>query len=486
MNNLHQRLSAILQQQFGFKSFRPGQEEVLVSLLKHQNTLGVLPTGAGKTLIYQLFGCLNPHLMLVISPLLSLMQDQVSRMQYAGIKNAFALNSLLNQHQKRWIFQHLNEIHYLYISPEMLSNPRLLAKLKQIQIGLVVIDEAHCISQWGPDFRPDYLNLKWVLQVLHNPQILMLTATASENIRRDIILKLGLKTKQVNSIVYPVDRPNIYLDVQTVTQESDKLPTLMHLIQHLKMPGVIYFSSKKQANQVADLLKNKLHLRAEPYHSGLSDATRYHIQHQFMENQIDTICATSAFGMGIDKDDLRFVIHYHLPADLGSYMQEIGRAGRDGKQSIAILLYCDGDESLPYQLTIQDVPNGQFVESFYQHPSTFLKQGAHNVQIQVLNFYYQHHYSAQQTANVFENYRRTKIDGLRQMLGYVKTKHCKRKFLLKAFNQKAPQHQSICCNYRRSVNLKRLGLYVKHHQIHQASSTEWLEVLKKLFNVSKK
>lgn len=482
MTNIHQKLLMILRNRFGFYKFRPGQEAVLRALCQGRNVLAVLPTGAGKTLIYQLYGYLTPRLIIIISPLLSLMRDQVSRMQYNGIKSSAALNSLLDYDQKLYLLSHLTRYHYLYLSPEMLSNPRVLNRLRQIPIGLVVIDEAHCISQWGPDFRPEYLNLKRLLKQLANPQVLMLTATASVRLRSDIINRLGFSEDQVKELVYPVNRTNIFLSVKSLKNDHAKLVKLMDLVKHLVTPGIVYFSSKRQADQVAKILEAKCQVRTAPYHSGLDQESRYRIQHQFMNDQIDVICATSAFGMGIDKENVRFVIHYHLPSDLGAYMQEIGRAGRDGKQSIAILLYADGDERLPYNLSVERIPTPSMIRRFFMTPNRFLRFRNRDEQIKVLNYYRIHYYSMERTVRILVHYRRQREADLKYMVRYVKIRRCKRQYLLKYFNEKVPPHDQKCCSYHNSVNLKDLGLYIDHHS-KKNLSLQWLPLIKQLFNV---
>lgn len=481
----HQQLIAILKKRFGFTCFREGQETVLDELLDHHNVLAVLPTGSGKSLIYQMYGYLQKNLIIIVSPLLSLMQDQVSRMQYLGIKRAVALNSLLNYRQKSFVMHHLSSYHYLYVSPEMLANDELIQRLQQLSIGLFVIDEVHCISQWGPDFRPEYLNLKRVLSQLGNPLTLMLTATATQAVQHDILHKLGLDPRLVKRVDYSVDRPNIFLAVKQVDNQKDKDQQLVNLINHLKLPGVVYLSSKKQANQLADYLQKNCNLRVEAYHSGLDQESRYKIQHQFMNNQIDVICATSAFGMGINKDNIRFVIHYHLPADLGEYTQEIGRAGRDGKQSIAIILYQDHDEDLPYTLAVGEIPNRAMIEEFYRNPHQLMKYRRNVLQIGVLSYYFEHHFSLPQTLSIFTKRRREKSLQLKIMVKYVHCKTCRRQYLLHHFGQKFNGHNQKCCDFKNALNLKSLGLYVNHHSKRSLITFDWQPILDQLFNVKK-
>ncbi|MBW1605546.1 ATP-dependent DNA helicase RecQ [Lactobacillus sp. Sy-1] len=476
-----QKLVAILKQHFGFTSFRPGQLAVLQSLINNHNTLAVLPTGAGKTLIYQMFGLIQRAPILIVSPLLSLMQDQVARLQYLGVKRVVAINSMLDWQQKQVALAHLGNYQYIYISPEMLANSEVLNQVRAIHPGLVVIDEAHCLSQWGPDFRPEYLNLKGVLDQLGPPLTLMLTATASRKIQADIIAKLGL-TQPVTRVVESIDRPNIYLAVTTVSDDKDKQAALLRLVNTIVAPGVVYFLSRKRANQMALWLMEKTGLRVAAYHSGLSDEERFKIQHQFMNDQLDIICATSAFGMGIDKNNIRFVIHYHLPADLEAYMQEIGRAGRDGKQSIAVLLYQDGDESLPAHLTVNNIPDESIVNAFFRNPQEMAKLADQDDQIRILSFYWRHAYSADQVNRIFSLRVQQQRSNIATMMNYVHAKQCRRKVLLEYFDQTAPPHTKRCCNlHTPALPIEGLGLMNTVVEPNSEPNLDWRRVIKKLF-----
>ncbi|UQS86561.1 ATP-dependent DNA helicase [Nicoliella spurrieriana] len=476
-----EQLTALLKRHFGFDQFRPGQLEVLLSLQSGNDTMTILPTGAGKTLIYQMFGLMQSQPILIVSPLLSLMQDQVARLKYLGVKSVVALNSTLNWQQKQAVLANLHSYQYLYISPEMLSQPEVIDRIRLMHPGLVVIDEAHCLSQWGPDFRPDYLNLKSVLEQLNGPLTLMLTATASKLVQSDVINKLGLK-KPVNRIIKSIDRPNIYLSVMEVASSDDKESRLLRLVTQLKTPGVIYFLSRKLANQTAVWLAQKTGLRVAAYHSGLGSEDRFKIQHQFMSDQLDIICATSAFGMGIDKNDIRFVIHYHLPANLDAYMQEIGRAGRDGKQSIAILLYQPGDETIPAHLMFNNIPDESLVRTFFKTPKRFIEQSPDDEQIKLLAFYFQHGYNANQLNRIFQLRIYQQSNHLQSLINYVNAHECRRHSLLSYFDQLAPGHNKYCCDYQSNgLPLSDLKLQRPLNQPDHDASLDWQIVIKKLF-----
>ncbi|WP_409301439.1 RecQ family ATP-dependent DNA helicase [Peribacillus sp. SCS-155] len=354
-------LEEALYKYFGYTSFRPGQREIIESVLKGSHTLGMLPTGTGKSLCYQLPSYLMSKPALIVSPLLSLMQDQAEHLKVMGEKSVLALNSFLSIAERRRGLEELHKYRFIFVSPEMLSIDHVLAAIQRLDIGLFVIDEAHCISQWGYDFRPDYLRLGEVRKKLNCPLTLALTATASEEVRLDIISKLGLE--HVEQVISSVDRANIALSIEICQSHQEKQDRLLEMARELDGSGIIYFSSKKAAESAAAFLQESGIPNVEFYHGGMESEQRMLIQQQFIIGQVRIICATSAFGMGINKQDVRFVIHFHLPSSMESYLQEIGRAGRDGKQSIAVLLYCAGDEGLPALLMEQELPTDVQIES---------------------------------------------------------------------------------------------------------------------------
>lgn len=457
-------LNSVLKEKFGFDHFRPGQLEVIESLLGGTNTLGMLPTGSGKSLCYQLPTYLLNKTTLIVSPLLSLMQDQADQLKMRGEKSVLTLNSFLNFFQKKQAIDRLHTYRFIFLSPEMLGLEHVIKALKSIDIGLFVIDEAHCISQWGYDFRPDYLNLGEVRRELNNPITLALTATATKEVRQDIIGKLNIP--QAKEVVSSVDRENIAILVENINGYEEKLSRVLTLVREFPGSGIIYFSSKKVAEAVTDFLQKNGVNSVNYYHGGMEQEQRMLIQQQFILGQLKIICATSAFGMGVNKPDVRFVIHFHMPSTMESYLQEIGRAGRDEKQSAAVLLYSDGDEGLPLHLMEQQLPTDNQIEAVCSHvkeakmiigeltPSEKeeLSQSFSLTDIQ-LRFFTQFLMkdNLQQQVVVMKEYcQKRKIQNqtkLRIFLNWIYAQSCRRLGILHYFKEEIQTVNPICCDY---------------------------------------
>lgn len=351
-------MQQVLLQQFGLEELRPKQKEIIDCLMNGQHALALLPTGYGKSLCYQLPSQMLPGITLVISPLISLMQDQVSGLERRGIKTATILNSTLSFSQ---ITERIDGIRagaykLVYVAPERFESPRFRELLASLRISLLVIDEAHCISQWGHDFRPQYRNLSAHLPRLQDTVFLAVTATATPAVQKDIVAALGLPQMRVVSGGF--DRPNLRFEVKRQASPAAKDAYIKAAIKESKDPAIVYTSSKKEAERIAQLL-NKGGVKAAAYHAGLGNEQRQRAQRRFEQNEIQAIVATVAFGMGIDKPNIRRVIHNNLPGSLEDYYQQAGRAGRDGQNATCTLLYQPRDIFIQKWLIGKNYPKSE-------------------------------------------------------------------------------------------------------------------------------
>ncbi|MCI2929105.1 MULTISPECIES: DNA helicase RecQ [Staphylococcus] len=343
-------MEATLSHYFGYDKFRPGQKEIITKIMDHHNVLGVLPTGGGKSICYQVPGLMLGGTTIVISPLISLMKDQVDQLKAMGIKAAF-LNSSLTKKQQKEIEDDLRKGHiqFLYVAPERFDNQYFLSLLSRIDIHLIAFDEAHCISKWGHDFRPSYQSvIKKVFTLPQNFTIVALTATATAEVQQDIMEKLNIDRR--DEVKTSTKRRNLIFKVNPTYQRQKFV--VDYVQKHKEQAGIIYCSTRKQVEELQEAL-DVINVSSAIYHAGLTNKEREAAQNEFVYDKVKVVIATNAFGMGIDKSNVRYVIHYNMPGDLESYYQEAGRAGRDGLESECILLFSERDKGLhEYFITV--------------------------------------------------------------------------------------------------------------------------------------
>jgi ATP-dependent DNA helicase RecQ len=332
------RVRRVARERLGHEQLRPGQEEVAQALLEGHDTLAIMASGWGKSAIYQIVGLLTPGLTVVVSPLIALQRDQVEAIEEREIAEAAMVNSTLGANEQRQVFDELQHgrLEFLFLAPEQLTKEETLDQLRAAKPSLFVVDEAHCIAEWGHDFRPGYLRLGSVIEALGHPRVLALTSTASPAVRQEIIDRLGLRSSQV--IAKGLNRPNIRLAVESYHDEASKEQALLERVANAEKPGIIYMATRKDSERLAQALLAS-GIKATFYHAGLKAQEREQAQEAFMQDEAEVITATIAFGMGVDKPNVRFVFHYHISDSVDSYYQEIGRAGRDGDPAEAVLFY---------------------------------------------------------------------------------------------------------------------------------------------------
>lgn len=401
-------INQTLKQYFGYDSLRTGQEELINGILAGHDVLGIMPTGAGKSLCYQLPALMLKGITLVISPLISLMSDQVKALNQAGVHAAY-INSSLTENQIRMAISYASQGRYkiIYVAPERLNTPRFLDFACNADISMLTVDEAHCISQWGQDFRPSYLEIAGFLTRLpRRPIVSAFTATATERVKNDIVASLGLNNPV--TMVTGFDRPNLFFRVVTRKGGSQKDNSIINYVKkHEDESGIIYCATKKNVDKLYTLL-NEQGISAGRYHAGLSNDERKQNQEDFTYDRIRVMVATNAFGMGIDKSNVRYVLHYNMPQSLEYYYQEAGRAGRDGEEAECVLFFSKQD-------------------------------------IMINKFLLQNKASA---GDVASDMQKTANDQrkLQQMINYCETDKCLREFILSYFGDTTPCICNKCSN----------------------------------------
>ena len=397
----------VLKQFFGYDGFRPGQEKLIDAILSGRDVLGILPTGAGKSICFQIPALMMGGITLVISPLISLMKDQVASLNQAGVHAAYLNSSLtMGQYRKALAFAKEGRYKIIYVAPERLETAEFMDFAMSVDISMIAVDEAHCVSQWGQDFRPSYPNINKFISMLPNrPIIGAFTATATDEVKKDIINILQLEDPAV--VTTGFDRPNLFFSVLRPAKKDNRLIELIK--ERRDKSGIIYCSTRKKVESVCDLLiKNGF--PATRYHAGLSDEERVKNQDDFVYDRKPVMVATNAFGMGIDKSNVSYVIHYNMPKNIESYYQEAGRAGRDGQEADCILLYGAGDvQTCRY-----------FIENTEPNPQLTPEQN--------------------------EMFKKREEERLKHMIFYCRTSDCLRGYMLKYFGDEAEENCGKCSN----------------------------------------
>lgn len=469
-------LNNLLKEKFGYSSFREGQRESIEAVLSGKDTLVMLPTGTGKSLCYQMAGYALGGLTVVVSPLISLMQDQVASLKRIGERSVTTLNSHKTKEERHKILNNLLDFRFIFLSPEMLQSKEVLYQIRAAQPSLFVVDEAHCISQWGMDFRPEYLKLGEVKASLNHPVTMALTATATPAVQLEI--KKSLDMEDAEDIIYSVDRPNIKFHKELCY--GNKREKVLDYIQYLEKPGIIYFSSKKEADETAAYLKEQTNYAVESYHSDLDAEDRNKVQEHFIRDQIDVICATSAFGMGVDKENIRFVIHYHLPGSPEAYLQEIGRCGRDGKDAIAILLFQPGDQKVQQFFQREALPDHEELKWVYQNnkPYSLDKDQSH---LEIGYHFKEEGYSIKEAFEKITSRKKLKAYQLEVIMKYIHQEKCLRSFLLKYFDEDLKNKEDFCCSSCQPDLLNNF-MDTGHHKVKTKQELQhWEEILSVIF-----
>ncbi|MCL4505157.1 MAG: RecQ family ATP-dependent DNA helicase [Chloroflexi bacterium] len=370
----------LLKRYFGLDAFRPGQREAIDHVMNGRDALVVMPTGSGKSLIYQFCALIVPDTALIISPLIALMKDQVDRLQSRGIAATYINSSLSGDEQGRRINQlAAGKLDLVYVAPERLRNQAFLTALRKARVSLLAVDEAHCISQWGHDFRPDYLHIGAVRNMLGNPATVALTATATVDVQQDILDQLKLPGAE--RIITGFSRPNLVFHVRYTPDLQSKMQAIVKVLGVVKGAGIIYVGTRREAEELAMTLEGQYKVPSFVYHGGMEKSQRSLMQDAFLSTSNAVMIATNAFGMGVDRADVRFVAHYNIPGSVEAYYQEAGRAGRDGKLAQCMLLYAPQDRKLQEWFIENDSPSRNELIGLHRVISSRNRNGVSSVSI---------------------------------------------------------------------------------------------------------
>ena len=451
--------------QFGYDEFREGQQEVITALEEGHDAIAILPTGNGKSFIYQYIGVKEKCRVVIVSPLIALMVDQVASLKQLGIHRAVAITSLMTEAEKNYILSTLNEYQFIFVSPEMLQAPRFFKQLSKLEIGLLVVDEAHCISQWGYDFRSDYLFIGKMRKSLKNPRTLALTATATTQVVHDIYTFLGLdqnKTTYFQGYAFLKNR-----EIDVISVEGLRSKMLSELLKRVDFPCIVYAATIKEIEGLKEALLGEGFTKIDTFHSKRHSSDRQTIQQKFFRGELNILLATSAFGMGINQSNIRTIIHYQLPQTLEDYVQQIGRAGRDLQFSRCIAFVHPDDFSqmsrkIERSYEVEDVEETELHQNIKEIAEAF-------------------HWNNEQKNEFIKMQRGRKLKQLRQIEEFATTSQCKEQYLAQFFgeNRKEPCGKCSSC---RHLDLFLLEITSKWNE-EQSSQKSFEESFKILFNL---
>ena len=469
---LREEATKILEKCFGLNKFRKGQWEVIESILNHKNAIAIFPTGGGKSLCFQLPALMLPGTTIVISPLISLMKDQVDSLRERGMAASFISSSLSDYEvQRRLQEMEAGMYQIVYIAPERFQSEAFISALRKISIPFIAIDEAHCVSQWGHNFRPSYLKIRDIIKAIGNPVVAAFTATANEMVQKDIIRLLGLS--ECKLYIGSFDRPN--LEFRINDPKSPNAFVLDYVKRHPGQSGIVYANTRNKVEHLFYYLRNK-GVVAGMYHAGLSAEQRNRYQDDFINGKTPVMVATNAFGMGIDKSDVRYIIHYSMPISMESYYQEAGRAGRDGKKSVCILLKNKDDYRVNKFLIDGNYPPVRVVENLFNRiqkrksagisAEALINRRAAGASLResALRKIIENGYAQIRDGLVFptgkdkfmltqkdiDSHKKVELEKLDAMLKYFDEKICLRAYILRYFNEEPEKEEcgncSLCCS----------------------------------------